>query len=229
MGELTKQAPKALVPIGAGHTILSWQLLLLSRQNVSRAVITTGPFAQALREDACRLGLPLPLDFVQNPRYLETNYIYSMWLAKDRLCGEDVLLLHGDLVLGGDVLSALCAQQRSSMVVDTALPLPQKDFKARLKGQRVHEIGVNVFGNDCVAAQPAYFFRAEDFAQWMEEIDIFCAQGQTSVYAENALNKRLGQLPLYSLDVCGMLCNEIDTPEDLLEISERFSEYTNNL
>ena len=222
MKEFTEALPKALVPIGGGHTILSWQLSLLARQKVSRTVITTGPFTHALQADVSRLAPPCAVDFVHNPRYLETNYIYTMWLAKDYLRGEDILLLHGDLVLEGDVLSALCTRKHSSMVVDTTLPLPKKDFKARLLGQRIDEIGVDIYGNDCVAAQPAYFFRAVDFAQWMAEIDSFCARGETSVYAENALNVRLRQFSLFPLDVHGLLCSEIDAPEDLAAISPKF-------
>ena len=222
MGGIAKGIPKALVPIGTGHTILSWQLALLSQQKISKVVITTGQFAQALQEAASQPAYPFILNFVQNPRYLETNYIYSMWLARDLLCGDDVVLLHGDLVLEGPVLSALCAQNRSSMTVDTTLRLPQKDFKARLDNRRICEIGVDLFGKDCVAAQPAYYFKADDFAQWMDEIDTFCARGMTSVYAENALNVRLRQLSLFPLDICGMLCNEIDTPEDYHNISGRF-------
>ena len=35
--------------------------------------------------------------FVENPIYDKTNYIYSMYLAREYL-KDDILLLHGDLV-----------------------------------------------------------------------------------------------------------------------------------
>jgi len=46
--------------------------------------------------------------------------------------------------------------------------------------------------------------------------------GQTGVYAENAFNGQNGMIPLYPLELNGRLCAEIDNPDDLASVGERF-------
>ncbi len=221
MGTLTENAPKCMTLIGAGYTIISRQLTALAEAGVREVVITTGPFAELLKEHIDGLGLPLHVTYVPNPMYPETNYIYSMHLAAEHL-QDDVLLLHGDLVLESSVLEDLLSSGVSAVAVDSTLPLPEKDFKAKLQNGRVAAVGIEFFGPDCVACQPAYFWRREDFAVWMRAIAAFCGKGQRRVYAENAFNAQNGAVPLYPMELNGRLCSEIDNPDDLETVSKRF-------
>lgn len=219
MGEETREHPKCMTSIGSGHTILSWQLELLKGSGVTDVVITTGPFAQTLEDYAAqRLA---SVRCVHNPRYAETNYIYSMYLARE-LLRDDILLLHGDLVLERSVLEELLAAPGSAVAVEYGVPLPEKDFKARLDQGKVREIGVHVFGPACVASQPAYRIARADMELWLEAISRFCRRGETGVYAENALNTIFDQVEMTPLALGGRLCNEIDNLEDLAAISRRF-------
>ena len=129
MGELTKEHPKCMTEIAPGETIVSRQLRLLAGAGIREAVMTTGVFADVLREYCDGLGLPLRIGYVQNPRCRETNYIYSIYCARD-LLEDDLVLMHGDLVFGEDVLREVLAFPGSCMAVSSALPLPEKDFKA---------------------------------------------------------------------------------------------------
>ena len=221
MGTFTQSAPKCMTPIGGGYTIISRQLLQLFKAGIREVVITTGPFAELLKEHIDGLGLPMNITYIANPIFQETNYIYSMHLAAAQL-DDDILLLHGDLVLENSVLNDLLSSSVSVAAVDSTLPLPEKDFKARLENGRIIAIGIEFFGPDCVASQPAYVFKQADFAAWMKVIHDFCENGQRRVYAENAFNAKNGDIPLYPLELNGRLCNEIDNPQDLIIVSERF-------
>lgn len=222
MGMLTADRPKTMCTISSKHTILSNQVELLYDVGVRDVVVTTGPFAEQL-EGYCRsLPQPMHYTFVNNPVYRQTNYIYSMNLAGRVLAGHEVLCLHGDLVMEPAVLERLATCKISTMVVDSTLPLPAKDFKARIFREHIIEIGVDIAGEDCMACQPAYYWTAEGFAVWMQEIDRFCARKETNVYAENAFNALQGTLTLAPLDIQGQLCSEIDNEEDWKQIKERF-------
>ena len=133
MGGLTADKPKGMTDIGGGYTILSRQLTQLSRLGVRDVVITTGPFPELLRAHVAELLLPLSVEYVHSPVYASTNYIMSMHLAAPHLIGQDVLLCHGDLVMETSVLRALLESPVSVMAVDSSLPLPAKDFKAKLR------------------------------------------------------------------------------------------------
>lgn len=224
MGDETKEHPKCMTKITETETIISWQVKCLERIGVTEAVVTTGHLSDMLENYLRSLDTPIRFRFVHNPRYRETNYIYSMYLAKELLRGHDVLSLHGDLVMHPAVLDKLTALPVSAVTVDTTLPLPEKDFKGRIREGRLMEVGVNVFGEDCVELQPAYRFLAADFDRWMQEIERFVREGNDRVYAENAFNAAWEEIPVYPLDVQGLLCAEIDNQQDKEYVSKRFAQ-----
>jgi choline kinase len=223
MGDLTKYKPKCMAEIGAGFTIISRQLCLLENAGIRETVITTGPFTDMLKSYVESLKPQMDIRFVANPEYESTNYIYSVYCAREYLRG-DIISLHGDLVFEPSVLEDIAGSSESCMAVDSALPLPEKDFKARLEGNRVKAVGIEFFGEDCVACQPIYHMRGKDMQMWLGEISRFCSEGRRSVYAENALNNIMGQAALYTMELNGRLCSEIDNMEDLKMISARFVE-----
>ena len=219
MGDLTREQPKCMTEIGKGETIVSRQLKMLSEAGIREIVMTTGVFADVLWEYCDGLELPLQILYVLNPRCRETNYIYSIYCAREYL-EDDILLLHGDLVFENSVLDDMLASQVSCMAVASAVPLPEKDFKAVLDGDRIQKVGIEFFDN-AVAAQPLYFLRKEDWLLWLGKIVEFCEAGNTKVYAENALNALEGAANLYAMDTGERLCGEIDNPEDRLTICRK--------
>ena len=223
MGDETKEHPKCLTTISDSETIISWQVKLLERVGITEAVVTTGHLSDMLVAYLRSLNTPIRFHFVHNPRYRETNYIYSMYLARELLAGQDVLSLHGDLVMHPAVMEKLAASPVSAVTVDTTLPLPEKDFKGRIRDGRLMEVGVNVFGPDCLELQHAYRVLARDFTRWMQEIERFVEDGNDRIYAENAFNAAWEDIPVYPLDVQGLLCAEIDNQEDRAAVCARFA------
>ena len=222
MGVLTSEHPKCMTEISPRETILSRQLRQLSEAGVRQVVITTGLFDEVLRDYCAGLGLPLEYTFVYNPDYRTTNYIYSIYCARGFL-DDDLLLMHGDLVFDGEVLDRVLACGTSCMAVSSALPLPEKDFKAVLRDGRVQKVGVSFFEN-AVAAQALYRLRREDWQKWLGEIVSFCESGNRGVYAEEALNALDGAAGIAALDVGNLLCAEVDDPQDLEKVSARLRE-----
>ena len=155
MGVLTSEHPKCMTEIAPGETILSRQLRLLARCGIREAVITTGLFDSVLRDYCRSLELPLEISFVFNPDYAETNYIQSIRCAEPLLRGEDIVLMHGDLVFEQGVLGRVLASPVSCMTVSSTLPLPQKDFKAVVQDGRIMKVGIEFF-DDALTAQPLY-------------------------------------------------------------------------
>lgn len=223
MGALTSEHPKCMTEISKEETILSRQLRLLCDAGISEVVMTTGYFDEVLVRYCASLELPLNITFVNNPLFDSTNYIYSIHCAREQLAGDDIILMHGDLVFEAHVLDAVIASDRSCMTVSSTLPLPEKDFKAVVRGERIQTVGIEFFA-DALAAQPLYKLCREDFAIWLDEIARFCESGDRKCYAENAFNRVSDRCAVYPLDVKNALCAEIDTPEDLREVSARLDQ-----
>lgn len=222
MGDITKEHPKCMTNITYNDTILSRQLKLLLENGIDEVVMTTGPFEDTLIDYCHKLNLPINITFVKNPIYDKTNYIYSMYKAKDYL-DDDIVLMHGDLVFSNDVLKDLLDKEESTMVVSSSLPLPEKDFKAVIKNGEIKKVGIEFF-DDAMAAQPLYKLNRDDFAKWMKSIEIFCERGIVNCYAENALNVITDDIVLSPFDIEDRLCNEIDNPTDLKLVQEKVEE-----
>lgn len=218
MGVLTSEHPKCMTEVSGRETILSRQLTQLAEKGIEEVVMTTGLFDTVLEEYCRSLELPLTITFVKNPVYDKTNYIYSIYCAREYLEDQDVLLMHGDLVFENTVLDDVMESQESCMTVSSTLPLPEKDFKAVIHKNRIEKVGIEFF-EDALAAQPLYKLNKEDWNVWLARIEEFCEKEKVSCYAENAFNEVSDQCLIRPLDVQDRLCAEIDNPEDLKQVS----------
>ena len=224
MGTLTAEHPKCMTEIAPGETIVSRQLSLLAERGIREVVMTTGAFSDVL-ESYCRsLELPLHITFVKNPLYAETNYIYSIYCARDELMHEELLLMHGDLVFDPTVLDDVLAAENSCMTVSSALPLPDKDFKAVIEIGHVQKVGVAFFEH-ALSAQPLYHLKPAEWDKWLSGIIAYCESGDPAkrkCYAEHALNE-IPDKQIVPLDFGERLCAEIDNADDLAAVSARLS------
>ncbi|MBQ8912548.1 MAG: isocitrate lyase/phosphoenolpyruvate mutase family protein, partial [Lachnospiraceae bacterium] len=219
MGVLTSEHPKCMTELSPGETILSRQLKQIVDYGISEVVMTTGLFDDVLVDYCNSLELPLEITFVNNPKYSETNYIYSIYCARKQL-DDDIILMHGDLVFENEVFEQVVNYEGSCMTVSSTLTLPEKDFKAVIDNGNVVKVGIDFFDN-AMAAQPLYRLKKEDWTKWLNKIIEFCESGKTGVYAENALNELNGECNIKALDVKDLLCSEIDNPEDLEVVSSK--------
>lgn len=223
MGVITNEHPKCMTEISYKNTILSRQLRQLVSFGVEEVVITTGYYDKVLVDYCNALHLPLKYTFVNNPVYDKTNYIYSIYCAKEQLKDDDIILMHGDLVFENLVMEAVVDSPASCMAVSSTLPLPEKDFKAVIKGDHIEKVGIEFFDN-AMAAQPLYKIKKEDWMVWLANIEKFCESDNRKCYAENAFNEVSDKCIIKPLDIKDMLCAEIDTPEDLQVVSEKLKE-----
>lgn len=221
MGELTKEHPKCMTEISEGETILSRQLKLLQQCDISEVVMTTGPFEELLVSYCKSLDLPLDFTFINNSLFDETNYIYSIYLAREHLV-DDIIMMHGDLVFDLSVLKEISDQTYSCMAVSESIPLPEKDFKAVINNSQIKKIGVDYFEN-AITAQPLYKLNKKAWLLWLERINLFCEEGNVNCYAENAFNEISDECKVYQIDFGSRLCTEIDTLEDLKIVKYRIS------
>ena len=222
MGVLASNHPKCMTEISVKETILSRQLNQLAEVGIEEVVITTGPMDSVLVNYCESLELPLRITFVKNPEYKETNYIYSIYCAKNYL-DDDMLLIHGDIVMENDVLDKVMNSETSCMVVSSTLSLPEKDFKAVVRDGKVVKVGVEYF-NEAMAAAPVYKLLKKDWQLWMDKIVSYCEACNTKVYAEEALNELDGAANISALDVENLLCAEIDDQEDLAVVFAKLKE-----
>ena len=219
MGVLTSEHPKCMTEISSHETILSRQLAMLAESGIEDVVITTGYYDGILIQYCNSLEHALHITFVNNPIYDQTNYIYSIYLAREYL-DDDIILMHGDLVFENEVFDKVMTSESSCMTVSSTLPLSEKDFKAKVVNDMVMAVGVDIF-DEAMEAQALYKLKKDDWRIWLDKIIEFCENDNRKVYAENALNELNGAANIHALDVQNLLCSEIDNPEDLAVVSSK--------
>ena len=226
MGDITNTHPKCMTEVDYNETIVSRQISLLRDCGIKDIVMTTGYFDEVLRDYCDNLYNDMNITYVINPKYRDTNYIYSIYCAKEEL-DDDIILIHGDLVFTKEVLDKVINSNQSVMTVSSTLPLPEKDFKAVILDNRITKVGINFFDN-AMAAQPLYKINKKDWKVWLNNIINFCENDNYKCYAENAFNEVSDKCLIYPLDIKDELCSEIDNPEDLLKVSNLLKEYKSN-
>ena len=119
LGDLVKNSHKSMLNISNNTSIISRQLSQLVKLGVRDVVITTGYNSEILEKYITSLDLPIEITFVNNKEYSTTNYIYSVYLAREFL-DDDLLVLHGDIVCEDRILSAMVDRQDSCVVVSSS-------------------------------------------------------------------------------------------------------------
>ena len=186
-------------------------------------MITIGAFAQQVKNHVNNNFPNLNVTFINCENYATTNYIYSMWLAKECI-DDDFILIHGDTVFDEELFKRLVDSEHQNVVLlNNGMPAPKKDFKARVENNLVKEIGVNIFDDNCYFFPPIYKISRASFKRWMQEIDKFIKKGDVKVYAENAFNMISDEIPIIPLYYQNEFCMEIDDLKDL-EIARRHFE-----
>lgn len=114
--ELTENNTKCMVEIN-GVTLIDRMLNQIQKYNISRVVIVVGYKGQELMDYIDSLGLSLSIEYITNPIYERTNNIYSLALAKDRLCEDDTLLFESDLILEDSIIETLLSDPRDTLAL----------------------------------------------------------------------------------------------------------------
>lgn len=138
----TLDRPKCLVEAG-GRSLLDYQLEVLRSQHVNPIAIVTGYMADKL----ARPDLVVHV----NPRYAETNMVWTLFCAESELSGETIIA-YGDIVYSKEVLGALLASKHDiSVIVDRqwesywrarfANPLDDAETLKLTADGRIREIG----------------------------------------------------------------------------------------
>lgn len=225
--ELTKNNPKCLVKLYNDETILERQLRILKDNGISRIIITTGPFEEKIIKLVNEKFPDLEVQFINNPLYETTNYIYSIYLAKELII-DDILLMHGDLVFNSKLISEILKKENDFGLINKYIPLPEKDFKAVVKNEKIEKVGIEFIGENCFTFMPVYKMKKETFEFWLNEIENFVNEKNTSVYAENAFNKISNKINISYFEYSKHYCKEIDDKQDLQNVNKEIEKVDKN-
>jgi choline kinase len=105
LGAMTAHRPKCMTIVN-GRTILERAVEALRAAGIGRIVLVTGYQHQVLADYVNSIATGMEVVFVRNEDYAKTNNIYSLWLAKEAI-SSDFILLESDILFTGKMISDL--------------------------------------------------------------------------------------------------------------------------
>jgi L-glutamine-phosphate cytidylyltransferase len=219
----TKKSPKCLLDIGNGMSALEYQMMSFALCGIEEVVIVGGYRIDQLRAAVEEYTLPeLPVTVLYHPHYKQYNNLFSLWMARDHLTG-DVVVLNGDTLFDWRILWSLEAprDERVTLTIDRKGYYDQDDMKVRLNGRHVAAVTKQIHREDADA----------------ESIGMIRFQNGGAALMREALRRRLNtengvhQFYLQAIqdivdigeevgvhDVAGKMWRELDFPSDLTNL-----------
>jgi len=228
---LTDRLPKCLVPVN-GVPILVNTLTHLADSGIKETVIVVGHLKEIILERIGNRFREMEITYVESERYATTNNIYSLWLAREYL-DEDVLLLEADVYFerglldsllraGGENHAAVASYQ--PWMSGTVVRLDEHDNIEVMVGSRHQESDFdysNTFKTVNIYRLGGRFLR-EHFLPCLEAT---IASGNVLDYYETVLNDICGR---NGLTLAAVRCDdiswiEIDNQDDLTAANYMFA------
>jgi len=118
--QMTNKKPKCLVA-SAGKPILQYQLDSYKNDGVKEIYIVVGYEGSAVKE-YCKHIKDIKIYIVENEIYEDSNNMYSLYLLKDVIKGEQFILNNADLTIEDTLITMMLNDERGDLVaVDTGM------------------------------------------------------------------------------------------------------------
>jgi choline kinase len=220
---LTDHMPKCLLKVGV-KSILEMTIENLLATNNSEIIIVTGYLENKIREFIRERFPYLQITYIYNKLYASTNNIYSLWLAKDEVLGDDMMMLDSDIVFDERIISELqnsgyknCLALKRHEVHDEEIKVKTDAHGCVIEiGKEVNvsqaegeSIGIEMFGKEALTE---LYFILDRKVVTEKEVNQFY----------EAAFQELSDNNLFIVDITEYFCMEIDTEEDL-KIAEGLS------
>jgi len=116
LGKYTKNNTKCMLEINKVR-LIDFALDGLHNVGIRKLIIVVGYKKDSLIEYVGKKYKDIDVEYVENPIYDQTNNIYSLYLARDKLKQDDTILLESDLIFEESILKRLLDDERRSLAV----------------------------------------------------------------------------------------------------------------
>jgi choline kinase len=210
--EVTGPRPKCLANVG-GWTLLERQLQALRGCGITRIAAVTG-----YRSIDVRRACGPTVDFVHNPRFAETNSLYSLWLARELLT-DGFIVMNCDVVFHKQILADLISSPYEDALLLSpacdAEPYSDEEMKVRVRGGRVVAISKDIPAGEADGENIGIAkFGADGAAVLIEEMDGVVQSGRMNDWLPSAFERFSRRRTLHAIDHRGYPWIEIDSPQD---------------
>ncbi|MBP5418732.1 MAG: phosphocholine cytidylyltransferase family protein [Bacteroidales bacterium] len=214
---LTNNTPKCLLKIGA-KSLLKRSLDALTANGITDFVFVTG-YLHNMIEDFVRNNYPhINSIFIHNDKYESTNNIYSLWLARPQVEGEEVLLLDSDLLYDPKIVARVLANKENNLLTLNRHELGEEEIKVIVDEKGIiKEINKTCDPKSAIGESLGIekMGKAYTCALYKELEHMMNEEHLENVFYERAFERLIAQGHSFQvLDITDLFSCELDTVED---------------
>lgn len=215
---LTNHTPKCLLNIGT-KAILQLTLDHLIENKINDFIIVTGYLEQQIKDFITSKYKCINVHYIYNELYATTNNIYSLWLTKEYISGDDMLLLDSDIIFDKQIITNLLNSEFKNCLALKKHAVQEEEIKVKLDLQgRITQIGKEVHPKEAIGESIGIEkFNADLVQKLFQLIDhMIQIDKNVNLFYEAAFQKLIESGEnIYTIDVTEHYCMEIDTAADL--------------
>jgi L-glutamine-phosphate cytidylyltransferase len=207
--DLSQNRPKCLI-VADGQSLISRSVDLLRGRGITDISVVTG-----FKSEAIRSNLNQPVNYFHNAFYEVTNSIASLWLAREKLT-TDVILLNADLYYDPSILDIALAQKQPAVMMSDCTRIETADFRFGFVGDRIIRTG-NKLSNEETDGEYVGIARIDrSFVRFFKKrLETMVTQGDFRNWWEGVLYSFIDDgMPINHKDVGGRFWTEIDNRMD---------------
>lgn len=218
---LTDEKPKCLLEVG-GKTLLQRTVDAMISAGVKEFVVVTGYRAEMIREFLTVNYQLSIINYIDNVDFEHNNNIFSLWLAMQKLHGQEVLLMDSDILCDPEAVRRVARKTNPALAMQQH-ELGEEEMKIVVdEAGRITEISKTCSPADAIGESvgiekmtPAY-----TEAIYQELRKMILDEDQIDIFYERAFERLIPQGHTFEVvDTTDLFSYELDTPEDLEKAS----------
>ncbi len=216
---ITRNKPKCLVHVN-GRSILDRQIeALLSLAAIEQIVVLCGYRAEQIKSHlANHYRGESRLLYIENKDFATTNNMYSLFLARDHIAGQDLILMNADVVFDPTIVRDLATTPHNSICVEVGT-YAEESMKVIEQDGRLVSISKAIKPEEALGVSiDVYRFTPDGTEVLLSEVaEIIESNGNRNEWTELALDRLMarGSLEMKAFDIQKRIWYEIDNLEDL--------------
>jgi len=192
------------------ETLISRSVRLLRECGVDDITVITGYKSHLIRQD-----LKEKVAYIDNPFYQITNSIASLWLAREQLTGN-VMLMNADLFFEKEIIDLALSQTKDVVMLSDSSRIETADFRFGVVGDRILKTG-NKLTNDETHCEYIGVVRiaANFISTFKKQLESLLNEGDFNNWWEGVLYNFIEEdVSIFHADVKGVFWTEIDDLRD---------------
>ncbi len=218
---ITNKVPKCMVPVN-GIRIIDKQINNLVKNGIKDIYVVDGYKAEVLGNHL-KENYPF-VHIVSNPRYAETNNMYSLYLTRPYVEGEEFILMNADVYYDTSIITGLLEGENLSKIACDKSQYLEESMKITVDAEgKINHISKKISKADHYAVSiDVYRISSEDSKVLFENVtDTIEVKKDENSWTEVALDNIFDQTSFYPYVIKGRWF-EIDNHDDLHKAEKIF-------